>query len=100
MKKPFEVTKSLFDAFMRTKRGRGFNCVLCGVKFSVGDKARWLCANTRKATCGNFFVCAACDGPNDDVIAKAQASLEYATKLAKAWDIYGPDWQKDYLRFS
>lgn len=30
---------------------------------------------------------------------RAKESLDMAVKLAKQWDIYGPDWERDYARF-
>lgn len=44
--------------------GERFRCYLCGHKFHVGDKWRWVCTNKYI----NFMVCDACDSP--DVIEK------------------------------
>lgn len=71
----------------------GISCKLCGVKLHIGDQARWIYANSSGAGTGNFFVCKACDGEDAEVIERAKASLAEATRLAKQWSIYGPDWQ-------
>ena len=93
--KPFVVNQKTFDAYARIKKP--FNCSLCGHKFAVGDKARWVYANsTKDARCGNFFVCADCDG--DGVLQRGIESHKLATKLAIQWGIYGPDWQREYER--
>lgn len=75
-----------------TRRGKRFNCALCGVEFKPGDTVRWVYANDRGFHCGNFFVCSNDNTP--DVLERAKASFAEAVKLAKQWGIYGPDWQK------
>jgi hypothetical protein len=94
-RKPFVVTEE------QTKQrwGGGFWCRCCGSKFQAGDTVRWIYANgTKGAGTGNFFVCSACDGEDSEVIERAKESYHLAVKLAKQWDIYGPDWQKDIER--
>lgn len=44
-----------------------------------------------RQTTGNFHVCAACDGPDNEVMRRGTESLKQAIKLAKQWGIYGPD---------
>ena len=48
-----------------------FRCRLCGHRFRVGDKWRWVYANFSGSEVhfGNFFVCQQCDEPN--VLARA-----------------------------
>lgn len=88
---PFTVT----DEHMKARWGGGFHCKLCGIKFQVGLVIRWVyCNSTPGQQTGNFFVCSGCDG--DDVKQRAKESLALATKLAKQWGIYGPDWTRDY----
>lgn len=73
----------------------GASCKLCGRQFEVGDKARWIyCNSTPGQGTGNFFVCSKCDGSDAEVMARAKASLEEAIRVAKQWNIYGPDWAK------
>lgn len=90
--KPFVIDAETFKAFHRVKKR--FNCKLCGKIFAEGDGARWIYANFKDSPvhCGNFFVCASCDGSNEDVLKRAAASYEQAEKLAKQWNIYGPEW--------
>lgn len=94
---PFKVTQQSISGF--TSFGRRFNCKLCGHVFALGDMARWVYANGggSPVRCGNFFVCEKCDGPNDAVLKCAKTGFEQAVKLAKQWEIYGPEWQKDVL---
>lgn len=94
--KQFVVDGERLASFKRIKKR--FNCKLCGHVFEMGDQARWIYANgTKGAGCGNFFVCAGCDyGLNPQIIERAKESLAKAIAIAKQWDIYGPDWEKDY----
>lgn len=94
--KPFTVTEEQ----TKLRWGGGFWCKLCGHAFIAGDTARWIYANsTPKACVGNFMVCADCDEEdNAKLIETAKASLALATRLAKQWGIYGPDWERDYQR--
>lgn len=96
--KQFEVDQERRDA--HTRHRKRFGCSLCGHDFKVGDSARWIYANgTTGAGTGNFFVCASCDvGLNSDIIERAKASLAEATRLAKQWGIYGPDWEQEGIR--
>lgn len=90
----FVVSAEQHAAFKRLKKL--FNCKICGRVFKVGDTARWIYANsTPGMQTGNFFVCGDCDGDDPTVLAKAKEQFELAVKLAKQWDIYGPDWQRD-----
>lgn len=82
--KPF-VAQRLLATF--TRLGKRFGCKLCGKNFSDGDKARWVYANgTPGIGCGNFFVCEACDGTNEDVLKKAKEGFEQYLKLRAQWD--------------
>ena len=54
---------------------RRFACALCGHDFTPGDTFRFILTNTRQCNDlgvpgGNPFVCAACDGTNEEVYAK------------------------------
>lgn len=91
--KQFTVTANDVATYKRLKKR--YHCNLCGHKFTEGDLARWIYANgTPGAGTGNFFVCSSCDlGLNSQIIERAKESLALATKLAKQWDIYGPDWE-------
>lgn len=89
--KPFVVSKERLEAF--TRHRKRFGCVLCSKVFKVGDTARWVYANgTPGLHTGNFFVCEEHD--TEDVLERAKESIELATRLAKQWDIYGPDWER------
>ncbi len=52
--------------------GRNFRCGLCGHRFVVGNRWRWVFTNDSNlnGTAGNPFVCEACDGPREEVIRK------------------------------
>lgn len=92
-RKPFTVTEKDVASFSRYKKR--FNCRLCGHNFDAGDTARLIYANGAESPvhCGNFFVCSKCDGDDKDVLQCAKLGFEQAVKLAKQWDIYGPEWQ-------
>jgi len=93
--KPFIVDDAKMNGFKHVKRR--FGCSLCGDEFKNGDGARWIFANFKASPVrsGNFFVCQKCDGPQEDVLARATLSYKQAVRLAKQWGIYGPDWQRD-----
>jgi len=56
------------------KNGKRFRCYLCGHKFVVGDKWRWV-YNNNPGGFGNFCVCDKCDG--EDVVERwAEANKE------------------------
>lgn len=89
--KAFVVT----EAQTKLRWGSGFHCKLCGVKFKAGMGVRWIYANgTPDMGTGNFFVCAGCDLGNEDTLKAGKESHDMAVRLAKQWDIYGPDWQR------
>lgn len=91
--KPFDINAEQLASFNRRGR-RKLHCVLCGHEFVEGETVRWVYANSADGPrCGNFFVCTKCDG--EDVLKRAGESFDTAVKLARQWDIYGPDWQKD-----
>ena len=54
------------------KLGKYFRCYLCGHKFAVGDRWRWVYAISIHLP--NFSVCEGCDGP--DVLARWKAANE------------------------
>lgn len=56
------------------KDGKYFRCYLCGYKFVVGDKWRWIFAG--RIPLLNFIVCEKCDG--DDVLERWQKANEEA----------------------
>lgn len=96
-RKQFIVTGKEGEALRRVRRR--FGCALCPHIFVEGDKARWIyCNSTPGQQTGNFFVCEKCDGTDGDCMARGKASLTQATALAKQWDIYGPDWQREMQR--
>ncbi len=64
------------------KPGERFRCYLCGYKFQVGDRWRWVYAGSAGLT--NFLVCAACDG--DDVLERWRAANEEARQ--RFWWLY------------
>lgn len=92
-RKPFVVEENTLASFKRVKKR--FNCKLCGRDFAVGDTARWIYANFAESPvrCGNFFVCGKCDAEDKIVLQCAKIGYDEAVKLAKRWDIYGPEWQ-------
>lgn len=47
-----------------TPGGERFRCYLCGHRFVVGDKWRFVLANGTGKGMGNFLVCEPCDGPD------------------------------------
>lgn len=73
---PFVVTEADLTRPWNGKRdGSRFRCYLCLRKFVPGDVARWQYANgTKGQSFGNFFTCAACDGP--DVLDRWRAIME------------------------
>lgn len=58
--------------------GEGFRCYLCGHKFQVGDRWRWIWASQRGVI--NPLVCEKCDGP--DVLDRW---VEHAKRLHTAY---------------
>lgn len=47
------------------KDGKNFRCGLCGHKFTVGDRVRWVYMNSNpESHFGNFLTCEQCDGPD------------------------------------
>lgn len=95
-RRPFQVTDEFKKAVSHNGRKR-FNCKLCGHDFVTGDTARWIFANfsESKVRCGNFFVCDKCDAKDEIVLECAKLGYAEAVKMAKRWDIYGPEWQDD-----
>ena len=92
--KPFVAFAADVQAF--NKHGRTWQCSLCGHVFVAGDVARWIYANgTKGLTCGNFFVCARCDGPDSEVLERAGANFDAALSGAKRWRLVAsvpPGW--------
>lgn len=86
--KPFLVTEKELQAWAKIKN---WHCSLCGEDFKLGHTARWVFGGPQKFR--NFFVCSNCDCEN--VIDKAIESYNLAVKMAKQWEIYGPDWEKE-----
>lgn len=90
--KEFQVSESIFNSFKWVKKM--FGCSLCGHTFEIGDVARWIYANgTPNQRTGNFFVCAACDGPDGIVMNRGKEVLEQTMKMAKVWGFLGKDEQ-------
>lgn len=93
-RKQFEVSAPTLAAF-QLRKSKAFCCALCGHVFALFDKARWIyCNSTPGQGTGNFFVCDKCDGTDEECRTKGKASHEAAIKSAKAWGIYGPDWER------
>lgn len=72
------------------KPGELFRCAWCGHKFEVGDVARCVYTNGfSEDTCGiagNPFICQACDGPRDVVLAKLrELRAEWTAVKRKFW---------------
>ena len=64
------------------KNGSKFRCYLCGHKFKVGDKVRWVYAGHKKVI--NFFTCDKCDGT--DVVDRFVAlNKSYQELKKKFW---------------
>ncbi len=57
--------------------GKRFRCYLCGHRFSVGEKWRWVFGAPVKTV--NFFVCDSCDG--DDVLDRWRKIYDEAYKV-------------------
>lgn len=57
--------------------GEFLRCAWCGHRFEVGDCVRWVFTNTGEELCkgigGNPFICAPCDGPREQILARLQA---------------------------
>lgn len=84
------MSKEFIEARIRYKKN--CCCALCGCEFKEGDPHKWIYANsTPHAGCGNFMICEKCDGP--DALQRGIESCKQATKMAKQWGLYGPDWQ-------
>lgn len=60
------------------RRGANFRCALCGHKFTVGEYWRCVYTNGTPGAGGNPLVCIACDGTNEEVIAKWRAMIDEA----------------------
>lgn len=53
---------------------------------------RWIYANgTPSMGCGNFFVCATCDGGDERCLERAKSEFEQAKLLARRWGLWDPD---------
>ena len=59
--------------------GKRFGCYLCGKKFSIGDKWRWVSTTHKRLI--NCIVCDSCDGP--DVIERWV--MHYADFKKRFW---------------
>ena len=85
-RKAFVLTEDVRVDFKRTRKR--FHCKLCGHEFHSGDVLRWIYANgTADLGCGNFFVCAGCDGEDSEVLKRAKGSFSKALRLARQWDL-------------
>ncbi len=63
--------------------GKGFRCYLCGHKFEVGDKWRWVYMGPYKLL--NVMVCEHCDGPNEEIAEKWQGINDEFYNNPKFW---------------
>lgn len=59
-------------------RVNGFRCMMCGYKFKVGDKWRWVYTNDMYGSSGNPIVCERCDGTDKEVRRRWQRKWEEA----------------------
>lgn len=80
--KPFTVTEHDTSSLWRGQRPwELFRCAWCGHKFEVGDTARWVYTNGNEcdiSIAGNPFICTACDGPREAILAKLLAMAKEA----------------------
>ena len=72
------------------KKSGKLRCSLCGHDFTPGDTFRFIMTNTRQCNdlgvpCGNPFVCAVCDGTNDEVYAMLIAAKKEWREISKKW---------------
>ena len=58
------------------KGGKHFYCYLCGYKFQIGDKWRWVNTAYRSHR-SNLLVCEECDGPN----------------VLECWEVWWKEWE-------
>lgn len=58
------------------KGGQRFRCALCGHRFKVGDKWRFVYTNDMPGAGGNPLVCEKCDGTTEEVRQKWQLMCE------------------------
>ncbi len=79
-RKPFTVTNEHLAArwggALPPRAARFYlRCALCGHTFAAGDVARWIYTNSDSddRIAGNPFVCAECDGAEEEVIAKLRS---------------------------
>lgn len=66
--------------------GKLFRCAWCGHRFKVGDVVRCVYTNgageETRGIGGNPFICTACDGPREVILAKLQAMrAEFDTRF-------------------
>jgi hypothetical protein len=84
--KPFTVTEEHITASGNGRRAEKgakthplFRCAWCGHRFEVGDTARWVFTNgggaETKGIAGNPFICAKCDGPRTEILARLRTAL-------------------------
>jgi hypothetical protein len=70
------------------ENGSRFRCTLCGHKFKVGDKYRWIYAMGRPIT--NPMVCELCDDKNTVVLDNWQSivnEFKALTTVGKFWSL-------------
>jgi len=76
---PFTATKKHTEAPW-SGNSANFRCAWCGHRFKIGDTVRWVYTNVgsaeTKGIAGNPFICTACDGPRDVILARLRQMAE------------------------
>ena len=79
------------SSWMGAKNGKNFRCHMCGQKFRVGDRWRFVYANFAASpfNYGNLLVRELCDGTNEDVLRRATSNAERAKR--ECWGMLEQD---------
>ena len=66
--------------------GKKFRCALCGYKFVPGSTFRFVMTNNQLGVpAGNPFVCADCDGTNEEVYARLIEAQKVWNEVRNKW---------------
>jgi hypothetical protein len=83
-REPFVATEDDVKARWGSQAGL-FRCAICGLRFKVGDMARWFYTNTdakHKTIRGNPFICGdGRHGSDDDVTEELVAMADAVTRI-------------------
>jgi len=71
---PEIVTQDMIDVSEQIRKGNWLKCAFCGHHFTVGQTMRFVLSPL--PFFGNFYVCTACDGPNEALFARGEALVE------------------------